>query len=447
MKEAEFKVIFEELTPKQRKVLHRFLAGATDEEIATALYLEPSTIRRHIANICKVFGLSNAEGEHYSYREDLIDLFAQHRSELVNPQFIYLEKLAKSEFPGSPLTLESAFYVERPPIEEQCLQEIRKPGALVRIRASQHMGKTSLLHRILAKASAISYATVRVNLRQAEAAVLADLDTFLRWFCVNISRKLNLPLQLDEYWDSDRFGSLVSCTTYFQSCVLEQLHQNLVLGLDEVDWLFEFPQVAQGFFALLRSWHEEANNLEVWQRLRLVVAHSTEVYIPLNRNQSPFNVGLPIRLPELSIAQVQLLAKQYGWYSSNQAVKLLVETVGGHPYLLQLALYHLQQGMTLEQLLQMAPTQAGIYRDHLRRHWQLLQDYPELQTALDRVIATEPEGTTLDPILTYRLESTGLIKLEGNLVKLSCELYRQYFSDRLTTVGVALFHHSLQSIF
>jgi hypothetical protein len=61
----------------------------------------------------------------------------------------------------------------------------------------------------------------------------------------------------------------------------------------------------------------------------------------------------------------------------------------------------------------------------------LLQDYPELQTALDRVIATEPEGTTLDPILSYRLESTGLIKLEGNLVKLSCELYRQYFSDRL----------------
>jgi hypothetical protein len=136
-------------------------------------------------------------------------------------------------------------------------------------------------------------------------------------------------------------------------------------------------------------------------------------------------------LPELSIDQVQLLAKQYGWRSSNQAVKLLVEMVGGHPYLLQLALYHLQHGMTLEQLLQTAPTQAGIYRDHLRRHWQLLQDYPELQTALDRVIVNEPEGTTLDPILAYRLESTGLIKLEGNQVKLSCELYRQYFSDRL----------------
>lgn len=229
-------------------------------------------------------------------------------------------------------------------------------------------------------------------------------------------------------------GSLVSCTTYFQSSVLEQLSQNLVLGLDEVDWLFEFPQIAQGFFALLRSWHEEANNLEIWQRLRLIVAHSTEVYIPLNLNQSPFNVGLPIRLPELSLDQVQWLAKQYGWHSSIQAVQQLVAMVGGHPYRLQLALYYLQRGMTLEQLLQTAPTQAGIYQDHLRRHWQRIQDYPELQIALDRVIISEPQGTTLDPIFADKLESTGLVKLESNQVKLSCELYRQYFSDRSAAI-------------
>ncbi len=108
----------------------------------------------------------------------------------------------------------------------------------------------------------------------------------------------------------------------------------------------------------------------------------------------------------------------------------LVAMVGGHPYLLQLAFYHLQQGMALEALLQTAPTQAGIYRDHLRRHWQVLQNYPELQTALDRVIAHELQGTKLDPILAYRLESSGLIKLDGNQVRLSCELYRRCFSDR-----------------
>ncbi|MBD2088355.1 AAA-like domain-containing protein [Microcoleus sp. FACHB-1515] len=391
--------------------------------------MEPSTIRRHIANVCKAFGFSNIEGEHYSYREELVDLFAQHRSELVHPQLVGQGKSA-IEFPGSPLTLKSPLYVERPPIEKQCLQEIRKPGGLVRIRAPQHMGKTSLLHRILAGANEMNFATVRLNLRQAEAAVLTDLDTFLRWFCINLIRKLNLSVQIEDYWDSDRFGSLVSCTTSFQFCLLEQLHQNLVLGLDEVDWLFEFPQIAQGFFALLRSWHEEANNLQVWQRLRLVVAHSTEVYLPLNLNQSPFNVGLPIRLSELTIDQIQQLAKHYGWNGSAAAIQQIVAMVGGHPYLLQLAFYHLQQGMTLEELLRTAPTQAGIYRDHLRRHWQVLQNYLELQIALDRVIANEPQGTSLDPILAYRLESSGLARLDGNQVRLSCELYRRYFSDR-----------------
>lgn len=114
------------------------------------------------------------------------------------------------------------------------------------------------------------------------------------------------------YWDRDRFGSLVSCTTYVQGYVLAQLEEGLLLGLDEVDGLFEFPAIAHGFFALLQSWHEEASNLEVWQRLRLVVVHATEVYIPLNLHQSPFNVGLPIRLPEFTLEQVQQLVQAYG---------------------------------------------------------------------------------------------------------------------------------------
>jgi serine/threonine-protein kinase len=86
MKEVEFSAIYEELTPRQRKVVQAFLAGETDEEIATSLYVEAATVRRHLANICKEFGLSNSEGEHYSYRDELIKLFARYRPEMVTPR-------------------------------------------------------------------------------------------------------------------------------------------------------------------------------------------------------------------------------------------------------------------------------------------------------------------------------------------------------------------------
>jgi hypothetical protein len=431
MREANFNAIFEELTPRQRKVLQGFLAGETDEAIATTLYVEPSTVRRHLANIYKEFGLSNLEGEHYSRRDELIELFTRYKPEVVNPGLVSGKGRSPDlDFPGSPLTLESPLYVERPPIETRCAKEILKPGALIRIRAPKRMGKTSLLNRIMANAEAAEYQALRLNLRQAEEQFLTSLDTFLQWFCITVSHKLNLPAQLDEYWD-DRFGSLVSCTAYFQAHLLGQLDTCLLLGLDEVDWLFEVPKIAQGFFALLRSWHEEANNLDAWQRLRLVVAHSTEVYIPLDINQSPFNVGLPVRLPELTPTQVQKLARQYDVYGLSAAeTEKLTTLVGGHPYLVQLALYHLQQGeISLNVLLRTAATQAGIYSSDLRRHWQTLHSYPELMQALKTVIDTDA-GIQLDPTLAYKLESMGLVRLRGNQVSVSCELYRQFFREQ-----------------
>ncbi|MEP1077524.1 AAA-like domain-containing protein [Leptolyngbya sp. PL-A3] len=427
MKEAEFKVILEDLTPKQRKVLQRFLRGDTDEAIADALYLESSTIRRHLANIGKAFKLNNEDGQHYSYRENLIGLFARFQPELVSPEAMQGGPLKNLEFPGSPLSLNSVFYVERNPEEERSLREIIKPGALIRIRAPQRMGKTSLLNRILAAAQSADIAVVRINLRQAELAVLETLDSFLQWFCSNMSHRLNLVANLDEYWDAERFGSLSSCTVFIQSVILEAFPQGIVLGLDDVDWLFEYEAIAQGFFTLLRSWHEEANNLEVWQRLRLVIAHSTEVYIPLQLNQSPFNVGLPIRLTEFPASQVRLLSMRYGLRWSIADEQNLMNLVGGHPYLLQLAFYHLQQGSwALQSLLQTAPTQAGIYRDHLRRLWQLLQEHPELQQSFEQVIQAD-SGMVLNPQMAYQLESVGLVKLTGDRATVTCDLYRQYF--------------------
>ena len=75
--------------------------------------------------------------------------------------------------------------------------------------------------------------------------------------------------------------------------------------------------------------------------MRLVAAHSTEAYIPLPLHQSPFNVGLPIRLSALTRSQVETLTQRYGLDSATVDLNRLMTLVGGHPYLIQLALYHL----------------------------------------------------------------------------------------------------------
>lgn len=336
-----------------------------------------------------------------------------------------------SEFPEGPVALDSHFYVERPPIEADGYREILKHGSIIRIKAPRRMGKTSLLNRILAYAAKQNYQPVRINLRQAEKSLFTNLDKFLRWFCFNVSRGLNLEPRLDDYWDEDS-GSKVNCTEYFERHLLEQVSNNLVIGLDEIDTVFSYPDIGEDFLGLLREFHEEAMIKDNWQRLRLVMAYSTEVYIPLNINQSPFNVGLPLKLPLFNQQQVQELAVLHGlaWASGESAKKLLA-MVGGHPYLVRLALYHLsRQDVTLEHLLQDAPTHAGIYSDHLRRCLGHLQQQPELAAALKQVVTAE-NSVQLQSVPAYQLDSMGLVQLDGNQVEPSCELYRQYFCTNL----------------
>lgn len=335
------------------------------------------------------------------------------------------------EFPEGPVPVASDFYVDRSPIETRCYNAILRPGALIRIKSPRQMGKTSLLYRICDRAEKQGYRVVRLNLSKADQLVLNNLDRLLRWFCACISLELKLPTQPKEVWDADR-GSIVNCTTYVQAQVLEQISSPFMLALDEVDWLFEVPEVSQGFFSMLRSWHEEAKTIESWEGLRLIVVHSTEDYGRLDLNQSPFNVGLPIELPEFTPQQVEDLLKRYRLDWHQNWVQRLMAMVGGHPYLVRLAIDELAwQKATLAQLLEDASTDAGIYTDHLRRHLKQLQARPELAMAFHRVV-THPEPLQLDTMQAYKLYSMGLVRRTGDRVSPRCRLYQEYFRTRLS---------------
>jgi serine/threonine-protein kinase len=350
-----------------------------------------------------------------------------------NSHLIPPPPVADPEIPQGQVRLDSPFYVERSPYEAQCYREIAEPGTLIRIKAPRQMGKTSLMSRILYRAREQGFRTVPLSFQHADKAVFESLDQLLQWFCTRIARKLHLSHTVDHYW-SDTYGSKDNCTAYFEDCLLSEIDTPLVLGLDEVDRVFQYPKIADDFFGLLRAWYEEAGygdgDSELWKKLRLVVVHSTEVYIPLDVNQSPFNVGLPIELSEFTVEQVHNLIQRHGLQWTASHVEQLMRVVGGHPYLVRVALYHIaQQQLTLDQLIATAPTEAGIYGDHLRRHLWNLQHHPELATAFQRVVMTD-EPVELASVLAFKLHSLGLVELKGNEVSPRFQLYRSYFRDR-----------------
>lgn len=331
---------------------------------------------------------------------------------------------------------ETFIYIERPPIESSCYETILQPGSLIRIKAPSLMGKTSLMARLLTQVAKQNYRKVSLNLHMADKTDFANLDQFLKWFCVSVGQSLGLPNRIADYWDERFSTSKVNCTDYFEQYLLANASSPLVLCLDEVDRVFPYQEVASDFLGLLRAWHEQAKVRNIWKKLRLIVAHSTEVYIPLNINESPFNVGLPIELPEFTPEQVRNLAQRHGLNWTDAQVRQLMDIVGGHPYLVEQAFSQLKvrHNISLEQLLETAATDAGIYGNHLRRYWRVIQQHPQLLEALKKVVtATTP--VRLESMQAYKLNSMGLVRLQGNEVVSRCNLYCQYLWDRLGVTG------------
>jgi hypothetical protein len=292
------------------------------------------------------------------------------------------------------------------------------------------MGKTSLCDRIISHSKQQGYSTVRLNFLQAEATIFNNLDKFLQWFCNYVSYKLKLPSLLNEYWDEYR-GSIINCTTYFEENILMAISNNLVLALDEVDIILQYPEISQGFLSMLRSWHEEAKTVDIWENLRLIVVNSTENYGSLDINQSPFNVGLVVELAEFTQEEIENLALRHQLDCDRNQVQQLMSMVGGHPYLIRLALYHLALGdISLDKLLQEAPTNGGIYEEYLRRILNIFQCNQKLMIAFIEVVNTT-ESVAVETMLAYQLYSMGLVKRIGDQLVPRCQLYQKYFREHL----------------
>ncbi len=340
-----------------------------------------------------------------------------------------LSEVLRIESPEGQVPLASKFYIERSPIEATCYQEIQKPQSLILIKAPRQMGKTSLMVRMLALARSQGFKTVQISLNQAESKVFTSTEKFLRWLCANTARQLELDPQLDEYWDED-MGALVSCTLYFQGYLLSQIQSPIILAIDEVNQLCDSPSLTRDIFALLRSWHEETRDLSEWQKLRLLLLNSTEIYRPLDLNKSPFNISYySVELLPFNREQVMDLAQRHGLNLSLVLLEELINLTGGFPYLLRLAFYHsIRYEINLTTILETATHETGIYKHHLHQQAWYLQQHPDLAIAYQEIMTTS-KPVQLNPVQVFQLKSMGFIYLEGDQVTVSCGLYRQYFKS------------------
>lgn len=409
------------LEPIEQLILENSWEGRTYSEIAKVSGYASVYVREVGSRLWQA--LSDALGARVTKKNLQLLLSAEQVAQVNSP-----------EFPSGPLSANSPLYVERQPLEQQATKALRQSGCLLRISAPRKMGRTSFLYRLMAEAKKFSYRAVVLNLQQVEPDAFVSIESFLRWLCSAVSYQLGESSDIEQHWQAG-IGSKLNCTIYLQKHILEPSKNPVVLALQELDILFQYPELMEEFFSLLRGWHEEAQRLDSWQKLRIILSYATDCYLPMKLSHSPLNVGLSLKLKGFTAEQVTQLALRYGLseFNHNQRDKL-TRLVGGHPYLIAIALYHLAtRSMSFEDILKSALQTNGIYGNYLRSHWSLIQTNAELAHPLYRVVS-QANGVSLDVLASYQLEAAGFIRLDDGLAYPTCVLYEKFFETQLRDV-------------
>ncbi|RUS95610.1 hypothetical protein DSM106972_089660 [Dulcicalothrix desertica PCC 7102] len=390
----------------QRSNIHGTLKRLTYEKLAEKANVSLSTVKR----------LFKGETLLTEYAEAITDALG------VNLQDVIVEESANVDFP---------YDVERPSLESYCYEALFDSGSLVRIKAPHGMGKTSLIQKVICKFQNHDYTTVIISFNDAEQEDFYSLENFLRWLCLIIGNELNLQNRLDELWDCKN-SNKINCTSYFQDYLLNSVKNQLILCMDDMDLVFQNLEEYEDFCGLLRSWYNKMQIRSAWKKLKLVVIHSTEVYMIKDINQSPFNVGISIEIPELSLQELISLDNLYQLDLEVYQIKQFMDIIGGHPELVKQAFVKLKhdQNISFSSILEYAHTEQGIYRNHLRQHLLNLKKQPELLQAFKNIVMTN-SSVCLEDEVKYKLLSTGLVVLDGNNLKIRCKLYSEYFRNKL----------------
>jgi len=240
---------------------------------------------------------------------------------------------------------------------------------------------------------------------------------------------------VDEFWRP--LGNGQNCTDYFGDYLLKELNAPLVLGMDEVDSIFD-TDFRSDFFGMLRSWHNDravgflSKGKSCWKQLDMVLVTSTEPYQLIeNLNQSPFNVGQTIELEDFDSDQVADLNNRHGSPLNNDELGKLMTLLSGHPYLVRRALYLVaSRQMSVRDLFARAADERGPFGDHLRYLCLRMYGNRQLIQGMLKVIrrnACQDEG------LFRRLHGAGLVRRnrENGKVLPRCQVYADYFKEHL----------------
>ncbi len=313
------------------------------------------------------------------------------------------------------------WYVRREGEERRVLAYLRHPGQPAVLWGPERFGKSMTMRHVL-KQCALDVdrvgSVVRVDLGLVAAEEKQSFDQFLRALAAQILLELDAPESLMTRSFS-RPGGPALRFTHMMTTLAKSSDRSLVLAIDQSDAVLGCA-FSNDFFGMLRAW---ATN-ERLDQLRLILAVSaTPALLNTRVAQSPFNLTVPIDLPDLDALQARRLLDLHHLSWTDAELSGVIDLVGGHPYLLRCAMYaSAVDGTPARAVVESDAARERLFGRILQRYRLRLEEHSDLRAALTEV--HRHPAATMDPLSIQRLLGAGLVVNEGQgRVRLRCRLY------------------------
>jgi hypothetical protein len=336
------------------------------------------------------------------------------------------EEPRRGPIPPPQSAYDPKWYVPRPEEESRAQDALDALGAAVVLQGPELYGKTWLLQYLrtrLLPLGRVAYLDLKNFSGETRGSFSAMLSEFGRQIlaqtvCPDAEHARE---RVEQAWRrSSNPNDNLSWLLERHVLSVQPEGRWLVLCIDGADALLGQPYV-DDFFSVLRYFTQNAAQ-PPWTGLKLLMTLSTAPSLLVRDiNQSPFNVAYTIAVRDFDGEQVNRLAWLHGLPAAG--CQQLIELVGGHPYLVRLALYEAARSqLPLAQIVE--PT-SGVFTSYLGHCLRRLRQKPHLYEALVSVLA-DPRAP-LDYDSYIRLHHGGFLTEDEATGEYHprCELYRR----------------------
>lgn len=378
---------------------------------------------------------------------------------------------------GGSLSKDSPSYVQRK-ADNKLFNQLKK-GEFCYVFNSRQMGKSSLRLRVKDNLEKENYKCVSIDLTMFGGEKLIPSQWYFG-LATQLWREFNLltTVNLKKWWQAqENLSSIQKLGLFIEDVILKFVPNQIVIFIDEIDNVKSLDFSTDDFFAYIRFCYNQRAEKEEYRRLNWALFGVTTPYdLISNKNKTPFNIGIPIKLKGFEIDEVSPLLKgleSKKITNSLAVLKRILYWTGGQPFLTQKVCqlvsnqedtFHNQKvedntdnirspylkNMVTEMLMNHSDLNVKvdtIVQHYVINNWEF-NDYPEhLRTIQNRLLKHEKKDKILklyQKILTKKkvdknkrnneqiqqLLLSGIITYESNQIKLTNLIYETIFNLR-----------------